>query len=601
MRFHRQSVFDLVLIAFVSGLIFFLKLGGAPLWDRDEPRNAGCAVEMMATNDWVVPVFNAELRTHKPVLLYWLMMASYSVFGVNEFGARFFSALLGIGTVLLTYGMGRRLFGREVGRWSGLILASTIMFAVASRLATPDALLIFCVTLVIALFVFFAFRVDDPCAGIASTETHSQGLFPRSHTAAICIYAAMGLGVLAKGPVGLVVPTAVIGMYLLIVRLDARTQPTTWLGRMIWTLRPFEPMHFLRTCWSMRPVTAVLSAAAIALPWYVWVTLRTDGVWTREFFWTHNVSRATATMEGHSGPPVLFYLGAILVGFFPWSILTIPTGLHCYTNAKKSDQRTQRATLLLLCWIGVFIGVFSLAQTKLPSYVTPCYPALALLAGRFVCSWHSSTSHQRGWLNVGLGNLIFAGFALLIVLPVAANRFLPGSEWLGVIGLVPLVGGVICWSQLRQERHRRATTTLAFTSVAFVVCLMAIVPSEVGRHQHYDDLLQRSAEHDGPIVAYGHLEPSWIFYGGRPIREFEVEDQEEFFSFLVSNPDAMVITTRQRIDETVGLGEGFPDHAVVHETKYFLRDRPLLLLQSSLSKTVIVAERTENVSAVAPK
>ena len=216
MRFSRTTTLHLILLTLVAGVIFFFKLGDAPLWDRDEPRNAGCAAEMIAANDWVVPIFNAELRTHKPVLLYWLMMSSYAFFGVNEFGARFFSALLGIGCVLLTYGMGRRLFSASVGFWSGLILCSTIMFGVAARAATPDSLLIFCGTLAISLFVLFAF---DP-----RRESYEQtGRFPKQVWQAALIYAAMGLGVLAKGPVGLVVPTAVIGMYLLIIRLEPRS------------------------------------------------------------------------------------------------------------------------------------------------------------------------------------------------------------------------------------------------------------------------------------------------------------------------------------------------------------------------------------------
>ena len=390
-------------------------------------------------------------------------------------------------------------------------------------------------------------------------------------------------------------------MYLLIVRLDACAKPTTWIGRWIWLLRPFEPLHFLRTCWSMRPLTAVLVAAAIALPWYAWVTLRTDGVWTREFLWTHNVSRATGAMEGHSGPPILFYVGAILVGFFPWSILTIPAGLHCYTNAQQTDQRTHRAVTLLLCWVGVFIGIFSLAQTKLPNYVTPCYPALALLAGRFLSSWRASTSHPRGWLQLGLANLVLVGVAVLVGLPIAAHRFLPGSEWLGVVGLIPIIGGVFCWTLLRQEKHRLSSTALAFTAVAFVVCLMAIVPRQVGRYQRYHDFLQRAAKHDGPIAAYGHLEPSWIFYSGRSIHEFEVTDRRDFLQFLAENPTSLVITTRKRILETDGQDRPFPNHTVIDRTEYFLRDRPLLLVQPNLSKTVIVAERAGNVAEVAPK
>src|SRR5207237_5620389 len=88
------------LVAAVAALVTLTNLGGARLWDRDEPRNAGCAREMLARGDWVVPVFNGELRTHKPVLLYWCIMASYGALGVTEFAARLPSALCAIGSVV---------------------------------------------------------------------------------------------------------------------------------------------------------------------------------------------------------------------------------------------------------------------------------------------------------------------------------------------------------------------------------------------------------------------------------------------------------------------------------------------------------------------
>ena len=86
----------------VAAVTFFTQLGASKLWDRDEPRNARCAWEMLDRGDWVVPTFNDELRTHKPILLYWLTMASYSVFGVSEFAARFASAALAVAVGSLT-------------------------------------------------------------------------------------------------------------------------------------------------------------------------------------------------------------------------------------------------------------------------------------------------------------------------------------------------------------------------------------------------------------------------------------------------------------------------------------------------------------------
>src|SRR6186997_2131930 len=92
-----------LLLAAIAGIVFLFHLGGARLWDEDEPKNAQCAREMLARGDWIVPTFNQELRTDKPVLLYWLMMPAYLLLGVNELAARLPSALLAIGTTLLTY------------------------------------------------------------------------------------------------------------------------------------------------------------------------------------------------------------------------------------------------------------------------------------------------------------------------------------------------------------------------------------------------------------------------------------------------------------------------------------------------------------------
>jgi 4-amino-4-deoxy-L-arabinose transferase-like glycosyltransferase len=142
-----QALRDQALIVVVAASVIFFQLGAARLWDRDEPRNAGCAIEMLERGDWIVPVFNAELRAHKPILLYWLMMSAYGVLGVSEFAARFWSAALGVGTVVITYHVGRRLFDAATARWAAVVLATALMFDVAARAATPDSVLIFCSTL----------------------------------------------------------------------------------------------------------------------------------------------------------------------------------------------------------------------------------------------------------------------------------------------------------------------------------------------------------------------------------------------------------------------------------------------------------------------
>jgi len=423
-----------VLIAAVAAALFFVNLGGPRLWDRDEPRNAGCAVEMLERGDWVVPWFNGTVRDHKPVLLYWLMMAAYGLFGVSEFAARFWSAALGVGTALATYQIGRRLFNAQVGLWGAIILTTSLMFGVAARAATPDSALIFFSTMALLVFVLGTFRRNDAVGHAPADSNHERAggsclagrvaepncagrFFPVSWRVAVLMYGIMGVAVLAKGPVGLVLPTAVIGMFLLIMRLpgaeavkklgqaplakrsspalpDVGREPvpfirsldderieSDWqqpalrlrLGSVVLTefwiavcvalmkislelgvlafavlgihllvkplpiLRPFAPVHFLRTCWFMRPVTAVVAVLAVALPWHVWVGVR-EYAWIEGFFLQHNLGRAAGVMEGHGGSALFYYPMAVMAGFFPWSVFFAPMLIGLVGRIRRRDS-----------------------------------------------------------------------------------------------------------------------------------------------------------------------------------------------------------------------------------------------------------------------
>lgn len=579
-----------VWIVAIAAMVFFINLGAPRLWDRDEPRNAGCALEMLDRGDWVVPVFNAELRVHKPVLLYWFMITAYRAFGENEFAARFWSAVLGVGTVLVTYHIGRRLFDEEVGFWGALVLTTTLMFAVAARAATPDSVLIFFTTLAMAVYVFGTFpkreSVRTPQTGDTIPANGSQAAgrwYPTRWSVIALMYAVMGIAVLAKGPVGLVLPTATIGMFLLIMRLPGKdaAEPSAsrpwWLRYPRWMLRPFAPLHFLRTCWFMRPVTALAAALAVALPWYVWVGLRTNGAWLEGFFMEHHLHRATHPMEGHDGP-IFYYLVAICIGFFPWSILFGPTLLDAAGRIRTSHP-WKPGVILMACWAGVYIGIFSLARTKLPNYITPAYPAVALLTGSFLHSYRRHAAPSPAVLpRVGLALLALTGAAMLVALPLAAHRYLPGDEWLALVGLVPLLGGIVGLALAARSKNRHVVTALAVTSALFVTALIGLVPVRVDRHQKSHVLLDAIAarSNDPCIASLGRLEPSWVFYARHPITQLPRQDAEAAASFLTENDDAFLITTQtwyQRIRE------GLPDHVrVVAKAQAFLADDQLVLV-----------------------
>ena len=581
---------QIALVTAISAFVMLTNLGGPRLWDRDEPRNSECAREMLVNRDWVVPTFNGELRTHKPVLLYWCIMTSYLAFGVTEFAARLPSALCAIGSVICTYRMGRRLFGPQAGVWAAIALATSLMFVVAGRAATPDSLLIFCTTLALMIFVCGTFRprFETTPLDVPPDPIVAGRYFPQHFPTVLALYAAMGLGVLAKGPVGLIVPTAVIGMFLLIVRLPNRSDAidSASLGdRLVRIIGPFEPLHFLKTCWSMRPLTAIFAAIAVALPWYWAVGLATDGEFLRCFFLEHNLSRATATMENHSGT-VFFYPLTILVGFFPWSVFALPLAIDTVLQIRRRD-RFHAGYLLALCWIGVYVALFSLARTKLPSYVTPCYPALALLAGDYIDRWSRQSAVVAGhWLFAAFACLALAGVGIAAAVPVAVKDILPGEEWLGLIGLVPIAGGIVCVAFALTRSYRAAAGSFAFAAIAFAALLFAVALDCIDRHQTNHELWQAIYTHSRApqVAAYRVLEPSWVFYGNREVREITATPPsgphlaaEQAAQFLAHSRDCYLITTRQRMAELMPILP--PDVEVIAQTPYFLkRNQDLVVL-----------------------
>jgi 4-amino-4-deoxy-L-arabinose transferase-like glycosyltransferase len=570
----KQLARDHALVAMLAGLVFFANLGGARLWDRDEPRNAACAREMLQAGDWVVPRFNGELRDHKPVLLYWFMMSAYAVFGQNEFAARFWSAALAVGTVVATHHIGRRLFSARVGVWSGVILASTFMFDMAARAATPDSVLIFFTTAPLMVYVLATFAPKDAAAEGLAPRLRVEGRYVPSWPACAAMYALMGVAVLAKGPVGLVLPTAVIGMFLLIVTLPTREHSPRWLQ----VLRPFAPLHFLRTCWTMRPLTAIAVAGVVAVPWYVWVHVRTDGAWTHGFFVTHNLGRATAPMEGHDGS-IFFYPAAILVGFFPWSVFAAPLAIHVVRKLRQ-EQPWLWGYIFAACWVGVYVGLFSIARTKLPSYITPMYPGLALLAGCFVHHWTRGAAEVgRIWPQLAMTALAAIGVAILVAIPLVADQYAPGEGVLGLMGLIPLTTAAACLWLIRRGNTLLAAQVFAAGAVLLTTGVFSLGTARADRHQHSDVLLRAIRKHsDSPeIVWLGRMEPSWVFYAGQPIREIATEQvADPQHGYLASGEDRFVITTREvLVDRKIELPEGVQ---ILAEAPYFMRTEQLVVL-----------------------
>ena len=353
-------------------------------------------------------------------------------------------------------------------------------------------------------------------------------------------------------------------------------------------LRPFAPLHFWCTCWSMRPLAALLIVAAVALPWYAAVGLRTEGAWLREFFLQHNVGRALQPMEGHAGGP-WYYPLAMLVGLFPWSILALPV-LVVTTAGLRQAGPARNGYVFCACWVGVYVVLFSFARTKLPSYVTPAYPAAALLIGCFLRQWVANPATiWRGWMRTAWAVLSLVGAVLVVALIAVTDRFLPDEHWLAAVGLIPLLGGVACWAAAESGRRQVAAACLTVTAACFCAGLLGVATDRVDRHQQSHILLRAIASRavKPQVAALGQLEPSWVFYGGQPIRFIPTHNWRDAISFLQTGTDRFLITTdnefqrlRPQLPREIDLLESVP---------YFLKRSQLVLIGPS-PKPTLVAE-----------
>jgi 4-amino-4-deoxy-L-arabinose transferase-like glycosyltransferase len=489
---HTRLAHYALLLA-VTAALTLPGLGAVSLWDIDEGLNAEAAREMLESGDWVVPTFNFKPRTAKPALLYWLQALSYQRFGVTEFAARLPSALAGAVAVLLTYQLGRRMFGPATGLLAGVVTVSTVQVTVLTHAATPDALLLACLMLTMWLFWI----------GAENGGRHWTWMTG----------AGGGLAVLAKGPVGVVMPAAIVGYYFLAGRQGRRL-----LDR--------------------RLLLGLMLVVAIAGPWYALVGAETRGRFLKSFWETENVGRFLAPMEGHSGP-AWYYLVAVLIGLGTWSVVLWPALHDAMRSCSRPSNQDPRlsppketvSVRFLVCWLAVYIGFFSLAQTKLPNYIVPAYPPLALLTARFLDRWRRGVVPFHRWLalaslalltligvGVGAGLLVAGG----VMTPAAARlqtiTGLAGWAWIGVVPVAGAAAGYWC---LNRDRRAGVVTALAAAAVGFVG-LAVLLPVRAVESVKGPRALVAAAGVCRPtdevrVASLGYFQPSLVFYCRREV------------------------------------------------------------------------------------
>ena len=283
--------------------------------------------------------------------------------------------------------------------------------------------------------------------------------------------------------------------------------------------------------------------AVVALPWYVWVSVRTGGDWPAWFFGKHNLGRFLHPIEGHGGP-VFYYLPAILVGFFPWSVLVAPTVLDLVRQLRRGTE-WMAGYRFAVCWIAVYVGFFSFSGTKLPSYVLPAYPALALITAVFIVRWQQGQVDVGSlWMKTAIGVLGLVGLGMAVAMPIAAHFLLPGETGLYVAGLVTLAGAATAWVYLRRGRRPRVLAAMAATAVALAAVLFGVISVQVSRHNNNGAIvacIHRYGPADYQLASFDYFSPSLVYYANHGVADCrDARQVREFFQqsrapFLVAN------------------------------------------------------------------
>ena len=353
----------------LAAVVFLAGLGSYGLVEQSDARYSEIAREMRTSGDYIVPTLLGIKHFHKPPLIYWLTLPGYALLGQNEWGARIFLAVAGLLLTGGVYGFARRHLP-AMAPWSVLVLATTPAVIGGGRMLTIDLLLTLCLTS--ALLSWYSFRSGSGGPG-----------------SLILLYASVGMSFLAKGPVGWLV--------LLLIIL-----PAAWLTR--GTAAP--PARSWGLAWGL-PL-----ALAIALPWYLSVMVKTPGL-TAYFLGQQLAGRLREGGMGHPHP-WYYFLGVYPVLGLPWVFLA-PAGWRVIRRRDPS-----LATFLGL-WAVIPPVFFSLPATKLPLYILPAYPAVALLATAALAEPREA---RRPLLLAG-GVFLLLGLALAAVgtgaIPVSAR------------------------------------------------------------------------------------------------------------------------------------------------------------------------------------
>jgi 4-amino-4-deoxy-L-arabinose transferase-like glycosyltransferase len=504
-KFQKKEILWVLILILLCLILFFFRLGARPLWDIDEGMHAATSKEMILSGDWVTPKFNGVPFYDKPIFHNWLVALAFVVFGFTEFAARLPAAVLGSGCVLITYLLGRAMFHPTVGFLGAAILATAAEFIVLSRSVVHDISLAFFITL--ALYLFYI--------GYKNSRYRTGRL--------ILFYMALGFAVLSKGPVGLALPAMIIGLYLIVERN-------------------------LKFILKMKIGWGILIFIAVAAPWYILISLINPD-YAGYFIIEQNLGSFLSPDSRHSNP-FYYYIPVLFGGFFPWSCF-LPLAL-IYAVRKKFRNFHESVSFPVI-WFSVVFIFFSIANSKLATYILPLFPAASLLVA--LC-WHELLSRPAGKIRNGFLYsflpvvLIFlAAMIYLWIHPPVEIEYEAGIKLRQIYFLTIwlVVGNVLALILLWMKKHRVFFISIVSMTVSAILLFLLVIVPSVNPYRSTKELSQKYDElipNNEKLAFYRRIKDSALFYSDR--QALVLKTAKQLKDYLASGQRVYAITTRKR-------------------------------------------------------
>ena len=432
----QKPILAVSLLVLLCGYLFLFQLGSLALTDPDETFYAQTAKEMAAKGEWITPYLYGKPQFEKPILFYWLVEASYKVFGVNEFAARFPSALFGTLGVIITYFLGCLFLSRRASFFSALILATGVEYIILSRACITDMVL---TVLLGGGFLFFL-----------------HGYLRGKNVSYMLSSAFFGLAVLTKGPIYLLLAVFTILVFLLSVKdLKAVLKMPLWQAAAIFMI-----------------VTA---------PWYMAIYKLHGKAFVDAFFGFHNVNRFLEA-EHKIGSQVYYNIPIILGGFFPWSVF-LPSGLwQAFKKARSSGGPLGKGMILTLAWLFVIFLFFTASSTKLPTYVFPCFISLAVIVGSMWDDFASGKAPSAAGVRISYYLLVTAVIAGSIIAPLAIRGKYPSlAPGAAVSASFLVLGMILSLSAFIRKRYVPSMLLMVYAIAVFLYPVNELVVPPIER------------------------------------------------------------------------------------------------------------------------